>query len=180
MEEYLAPIVSASREVSRRGNIHNPTELKRIVSSLNENYETGADVDAPEPASITGKDNNEDKPKEQTSINKNIGAVVKEASLILQGNEEIEITYIERDSSGSIDSPFDYIYQEAVDPEEENAELQVQLFKSHPLWNKKIDPEVQKILATSDAIYRVLVEKLHFDTSDALKIRNEWVKKRTN
>lgn len=180
MEEYLAPIVSASRDVSRRGNIHNPTELKRIVSSLNENYETGADVDAPESAPITGKDNNEDKPKEPTSINKNIGAVVKESSLILQDNSEIEITYIERDSSGSIDSPFDYIYQEALDPEEENAELQVQMFKSHPLWNKKIDPEVQKILATSDAIYRVLVEKLHFDTSDALKIRNEWVKKRTN
>ena len=53
------------------------------------------------------------------------------------------------------------------------------LFKNHPLWKKKIDDEVKQILATSDAIYRVLVEKLGLDTSNALKIRNEWVSKRT-
>ena len=96
----------------------------------------------------------------------------------MQDRGEIEITYLEKESNGSIESPFDYIFQEALDPDEENAELQVLLFKNHPLWAKKIDPEVQKILAISDSIYRVLVEKMHFDTSDALKIRNEWVKKR--
>ena len=37
-----------------------------------------------------------------------------------------------------------------------------------------------KILATSDAIYRVLVEKLGKDTNEALKIRNEWINQRVS
>ena len=57
--------------------------------------------------------------------------------------------------------------------------LQVLLFKNHPLWKKKVDDDVKKVLATSDAIYRLLVEKLSYDASKALKIRNEWVVKRT-
>ena len=44
---------------------------------------------------------------------------------------------------------------------------------------KKVDKDVIKILATYDAIYRVLVEKLGYDTSDALKIRNQWMASRT-
>ena len=63
--------------------------------------------------------------------------------------------------------------------EDDKAELQVILFKNHPLWSKKVDDEVRKIIATSDAIYRMLVEKLGCETSKALKIRNEWLTKRT-
>lgn len=177
MEEYLAPIVSASRDVSRQKNINNPSELKRIVSKLNNDYgneELGTDQDEAE----AGKKVENSKGAKDLPLSKKIGAIVKESSLILQDRGEIEITYLEKESNGSIKSPFDYIFQEALDPDEENAELQVLLFNNHPLWVKKIDPEVQKILAISDSIYRVLVEKMHFDTSDALKIRNEWVKKR--
>lgn len=181
MFEFLSSIATASREVSQKGNVHNNKELKRIVSKLNENYGNENPYIEPDiqvSNDYVQKDN--EIPKDKISINKNIGAVIKESSLILQDKGEIDITYIVKDINGNVESPFDYIYQEALDPDEENDELQVLLYKNHFLWNKEIDPDVQKILATSDAIYRVLVEKLNIDTSDALKIRNEWLKNRTN
>jgi hypothetical protein len=62
---------------------------------------------------------------------------------------------------------------------QEPQELQVLVYKNHPLWRKKIDGEVRKIIATSDAIYRALVVDLDVDSRKALKIRNEWVTQRT-
>ena len=94
----------------------------------------------------------------------------------------IDITYLEKDGRSDNKAPFDYIFDEADAEEEEedvHSELQVIMFKNHPLWSKKVDDEVKKILATSDAIYRMLVEKLDFETSEALKIRNEWIGRRT-
>ena len=179
MTDFLKDIVAASRAVSKKGNINKPTELKRIVSKLNEDYDTGTSInmDAKD-QEIAGKSNTEETKKE-TSINENIEAIVKEKSLTLQDGREIAIIYLERESD-VINAPFDYIYQEPLDEEEDDEELQVILFKNHPLWDKKVDSEVQKILATSDAIYRVLVEKLNYDTSEALKIRNEWIRQRTS
>lgn len=57
-------------------------------------------------------------------------------------------------------------------------ELLVIVYNNHPLWKKKVDDEARLILATQDSIYRMLVEKLQFETSKALKIRNEWLAKR--
>lgn len=176
MHEFLKDIVSASRDVSRKGNISKPTELKRIVSKLNADYGTGELTSSNETDKSAEKISPEHQKKE-TSINESIGAIVKEESLILKGGQEIAIVYLEKESD-IIDAPFDYIYQEPLD-EDDNAELQVILFKNHQLWEKRIDSEVQKILATSDAIYRVLVEKLHYETSESLMIRNEWIKERT-
>ena len=99
------------------------------------------------------------------------------SGLIEPDEGEIIITYLEKESGSSIHAPFDYIFAESDD--DDTAELQVLLFKNHPLWKKKVDDDVKKVLATSDAIYRLLVEKLSYDASKALKIRNEWVVKRT-
>ena len=54
-------------------------------------------------------------------------------------------------------------------------ELQVIVFKNHPLWKMKVEDKAKVVLAVQDSIYRLLVEKLQFDTAKALKIRNEWL-----
>lgn len=183
MENFLKPIVSASRDISRKGNVNNPTETRRIVSQLKKNL--GLDFEVNDVPSNYETNGNEEKlssgsREKKGTINDQIKAVVKEQSLVLDDIGEIEITYLEKTSGDTILAPFDYIYSDSLNPEEEKSELQVIVYNDHPLWTKKIDSEVQKILATSDAIYRVLVEKIKSDTSDALKIRNEWIRQRTN
>ncbi len=178
MKDYLKSIVSASYNVSRKGNINNPSEMKKIVSELHDNYDVEDEVkeeDFYSDSKVEGKSHSsEDK---RHSINDNIKNIVTENSLILEDEGEIIITFIEKEDGGGVQMPFDYIFSESED--EDKAELQVLLFKNHPLWKKKTDDEVKRILATADAIYRLLVEKLDMDTSKALKIRNEWMTKRT-
>jgi hypothetical protein len=99
---------------------------------------------------------------------------VNEKSLSLEDGSEIHITFIEKEEDGRDIGPFDYIFDFTQEPQE----LQVLVFKNHPLWKKRIDSEVRKIIATSDAIYRTLVVELGIDSRKALTIRNEWVSQR--
>ena len=181
MKEFLKPLVTASNKVSKKGNINKPEELKKIVTDLNEDYD--CDIDDIEGMDFVEepKDKKEKKGKTGStgSINEAIKTIVKEKTLILSDETEVEITYLEKDSPRNIQAPFDYIFSEASEFDEDRSELQVITFKDHPLWEKKVDKDVIKILATYDAIYRVLVEKLGYDTSDALKIRNQWMASRT-
>lgn len=182
MREYLKGIVAASNDISKKGNIRNPAELKRIVRSLHDDYGIDEEVNESDYSTDDGPDygrsgNGKSGNGGSTGINDSFKNIVTEEALILEDEGEILITYLEKEDAGSIRAPFDYIFAESED--DEKAELQVILFKSHPLWSKKVDDEVRKIIATSDAIYRMLVEKLGFDTSKALKLRNEWVAQRT-
>lgn len=181
MTQYLKSMVKASREISKKGNINKPYELKRIVKTLNEDYQIDVDDSILE-ANYSGnmsKDNESKNVAEKQSINDKIKGYIKEESLILDDFGEIEISYLEKE--GEYDFAFDYIYNDDnYDDDDLKKELQVIVIKNHPLWDKRIDSNIQKILSTSDAIYRMLVEKLHFDSSDAVKIRNEWINKRTS
>ena len=94
---------------------------------------------------------------------------------MLEDGSEIQITFVEKEEDGHDVGPYDYIFDIMQEPQE----LQVLVYKNHPLWRKKIDGEVRKIIATSDAIYRALVVDLDVDSRKALKIRNEWVSQRT-
>lgn len=179
MKDYLKGIVKASRDLSRKGNINKPSELKRIVKTLNEDYET--DFIEPETDNEYKNLNNasEKKSEDSKSINDNIKCYVKEKSLIVKDYGEIAITYIEKENNEIY--PFDYIFSEEMDDDEAesfSSELLVIVIKNHPLWQNKIDSEIKKTLATSDAIYRVLVEKLNREPSEAFKVRNEWINKR--
>ncbi len=181
MREYLKGIVTASSNISKKGNIRNPAELKKIIKTLHDDYQIEGEVNEEDysddniakgrggSGSPTGNNG--------SGINESFKNIVSEEALILEDEGEIVITYLEKEDGGSIQTPFDYIFSDSED--EDRSELQVILFKSHPLWKKKVDDEVRKIVATSDAIYRMMVEKLGIDTSKALKIRNEWVMKRT-
>ncbi len=44
MKEYLKGIVTASNNVSKKGNINNPSELKKIVNTLRDDYEVDGEV----------------------------------------------------------------------------------------------------------------------------------------
>ena len=170
MKEFLKGIVAASNSVSKQGNINKPSELKKIIKTLH------ADYDIPDTEDNTPLESEHDAEKDNTSkgsINNTIKCVVDEKSLVLEDNEEIVISLIEKDNSGNVAAPFDYIFSGYV--EDDKSELQVIVFKNHPLWQKKTDDEVKRILATSDAIYRMLVEQMNYETSKALKIRNEWL-----
>lgn len=177
MKEYLKGIVKASREVSKEGNISKPNKLKKIVTELNNYYNTEVQDDIVIDNQLN--ENLMEKEKNSQGINNGIKGYFKEETLVLDDIGEIEITFLEKESELAV--PFDYIYADGnyENKEKCNAELQVILIKNHPLWNKKVDIDVQKIIATSDSIYRMLIEKLKFDTSDALKIRNEWINQKT-
>ena len=174
MREFLKPIVTASNAVSKKGNINNPTALKKIINDLEDDY--GIEHDDDEPTEVQGGN----KKPIPSKITETIKTVVKERKLVLDTGEEIDISYIEKEMSSGIKAPFDYIFSESLDPDESNSELQVIVFKTHPLWAKKIDHDLMKILATSDAIYRLLVEKLSYDSSEALRVRNEWLSNRVD
>ena len=172
MKEFLKGVVAASRNISRGHNIDKPAERKAIINSLVKEYKLENDVvdsTLGEPDIASDED-----AKLKVSIHDTVKSIVSEKSLILEDGSEIYITFIEKEEGRDI-GPYDYIFDDDSEPQE----LQVLVFKNHPLWRKKIDGEVRKIIATSDAIYRFLVEQQGLDSRKALAIRNEWVSQRT-
>lgn len=173
MKDYLQGVVAASYNLSRKGNINKPKERKAIISQLEKDYNIENDGDETFIGCADNGSNEETKPS--TSINNTVKSIVTEKSLVLEDGSEIQITFVEKEEDGHDVGPYDYIFEMMKEPQE----LQVIVYKSHPLWKKKIDGEVRKIIATSDAIYRALVVDLDVDSRKALKIRNEWVSQRT-
>lgn len=173
MTEFLKGVVAASYNLSRKGNINKPKERKEIISLLSKDYHIEKESEG---ASVINEGVSQiEDIKLTTSINNTVKAIVKEKSLSLEDGSEIQITFIEKEEDGHNVGPYDYIFDMWQDPQE----LQVIVYKNHPLWRKKIDGEVRMIVATSDSIYRCLVEQLSYDCRKALTIRNEWVSQRT-
>lgn len=173
MKEFLKGVVTASYDLSRKGNINKPAERKAIISQLDKDYKIENEGEESFVGCADNGSNEETKPN--TSINNTVKSIVTEKSLVLEDGSEIQITFVEKEEDGHNVGPYDYIFDIMQEPQE----LQVLVYKNHPLWRKKIDGEVRKIIATSDAIYRALVVDLDIDSRKALKIRNEWVSQRT-
>lgn len=173
MKEFLKGVVTASYDLSRKGNINKPAERKAIISQLDKDYKIENEGEESFVGCADNGSNEETKPN--TSINNTVKSIVTEKSLVLEDGSEIQITFVEKEEDGHDVGPYDYIFDIMQEPQE----LQVLVYKNHPLWRKKIDGEVRKIIATSDAIYRALVVDLDIDSRKALKIRNEWVSQRT-
>ncbi len=175
MTEYLRQMVSASRHLSQKQNSSKPEEIKKVVKDLHEEYGVPYNEDD-YPDTNKGQTQTGSKAPDVT-ISNAIKTVVKESELQLEEEGIINISYVVKEEAGNMVVPFDYIFFSG--DEDDASELQVIVFKDHPLWKKQMNEEVKQILATSDAIYRMLVEKLEYDCSKALKIRNEWLVKRT-
>ena len=175
MREYLKAMVSASNKVSKKGNINKPGELRKIVGDLRDSYDEDPIEDLYQTDENASKGTKDDK----KSVKDTIKTIVKERTLVLKTEGEIEISYLEKTMSGKMKAPFDYIFDEA-DEAEIPGKLQVIVFTDHPIWSKKDNNEVVKVLATSDSIYRLLVEELNYNAYEARTIRDEWVWKRTS
>lgn len=179
MENYLRPMVSASNYISKKGNANKNSEIRKMVNKLHEDYNLEVPYsknDLDEENKSRGN-NEQEKP---TSINDTIKKYATEESLFLDNGREILIRFMEREGLSNTNVPFDYVFDEGDDEDDEISELQVIVYKDHPLWEKKIDDKVRRIIATQDSIYRMLVERLSDqikNTSQAVKIRNEWVMK---
>lgn len=172
MRKYLAGVVSASRDLSRKGNISKPKERKAIIAQLKTEYVV--EKDESESILDTVGEAVNDNQKQTVSIHNTVKSIISDSSLILEDGP-IMITYVEKEDDGQNVGPYDYICC-SVNGQEE---LQVNVYKNHPLWHKKIDGEVRRIIACSDAIYRFLVEENITDCRKALAIRNEWVAQQT-
>ena len=176
MTEYLRGVVKASRTISREHNHEKPAVLKKIVNDLREAYdEDPLDADAYAGQKGAQREKREDG-QTKHRVTDRVKTAVSERSLTLKDGRVVTIDFVEQTES-ELDVPFDYIFED-TDEDEGSLELQVVVLNDHPLWQKRYNPELRQILATSDAIYRVLVERLGYDASEAHMVRNEWVRKR--
>lgn len=179
MENYIKPLVSASRNLSRNHNSTKPAAVKEEALKLKKVYQPSSDNppivdDSIEPTEVaeTGQQVTDKSPRTKTK--ETISPVVKEESLTLEEGE-IRIALQKKDMSAD-SAPFDYVFDEHDDGQP--SDLTVVLYAGHKLWgNFTADIEkVARVLATSDAIYRMLVEKLDYDPRNAQNLRNEWIR----
>lgn len=174
MHEFLLPIVRASRSISRGGNINSPVEKKKIISALQSDYDI-ADAGPTDDNSESSSDDREKPESTGRSINNKVKTLIKEDVLILADGTRIPITLVEMTSNGHVNAPFDYIYNDAVDDE---PMLQVVVYTDHPIFQGKDSQNTIRILATADAIFRVLIDRHGIDSHEAFNIKNQWILKR--
>lgn len=193
MKDYLAPFVTASRNISQKKNIQKPEEVKKIINTLRDKFDipeynvisddnngydfSGLNYNNDDTSNVINNNNFQSK----SSLKENIKNIVTEDTLKLKDGREIKITYIQKElyAKSSKIGPFDYIFDEFEEESKINS-LQVINYKDHPLWNSDCDDNLIKILSVSDSIYRVLVEKLGFDVYEARLLRNEWIWNKTS
>ena len=108
MREYLKGIVAASNNLSKKGNIHNPTERKAIISQLDKDYSIENEgLDSPATATEYAS---YEEPQQNTSINNTVKSIVSEKSLLLEDGSEIQITFVEKEEDGHDVGHYDYIF----------------------------------------------------------------------
>lgn len=176
MKEFLKPIVKASRAISRKGNINNHGEKRKIVATLMDECGVADNSNniEQETEEIASEENIA--PQKQKSINDTVKTIVHENELELRNGTIIPIMLAERTANARVDAPFDYLYEDAL---EDNPTLTVVVYTDHPLFLQgKDNQKTINILATADAIYRVLVEHFDYDPGEAFNVKNRWIAKR--
>lgn len=174
MREFLKPIVKASRGLSRKGNINNPSTRNQIVSTMRE--ECGV-AENPHPASALASNASSieqggETIRTQRSVRDKLHTIVQVDELTLEDGTTIPIDLVEMVSAGRVNIPFDYIYEDAL---EDEPTLQAIVYTDHPLFTARDSQRTIRILATADAIFRVLVVEHGIDPHKAFNIRNEWI-----
>lgn len=174
MTEFLKPVVKASRALSRKGNINDPVERKRIVGEMQDDYGI-ADSSRDRDTSRQGERIKDDAEPQKRTVHTKVKDLITEDELVLENGTHIPITLVEVTSSDRVNAPFDFMYEDSL---EDEPELQVLVYTDHPLFTTKDNQETIRILATADAIYRVLVERHAIAPGKAFAIRNDWIMKR--
>lgn len=171
MHEFLKPIVKASHDLSRKGNINIPSEKKRIIQEMQQQYHMIPDVVPPD----KDDDNSGTETGRKRSVSTKQKTLIKEDELILDDGTRIPITVAEWVSSDRIGAPFDYTYDDLI---EDEPALQAVVYTDHPLFSNKDNKVTLQILATAEAILRVLIERYDMEPNKAFNIKNEWILKR--
>lgn len=189
MAEYLKPVVTASRTLSRKGNINRPEVKRQVVETLHAAYGVGSSDEAmleeylngsgADSADSTLEIGSEEASKDIVQVAKtDVHRVVEVESLELKDGKKIRISCQESGNFTAVPAPFDYTFSDS-DDDDEVYELTAIVNTGHALWTayKNTDMNLVCILATSDAIYRTLVERLGYEPRQAQNLRNEWIEK---
>lgn len=165
MKEFLKPVVRASRELSRKGNINSPVLARHIVSEMR----AGVGLEPPEPGGHGsegdegGESSDDDLPTHELPKLR-----VDLESLVLEDGRELSISLVEQElSTGG--TPFDFLLDEA------GIALLAVLNTSHPLFLETKDVEQLRILAIADSILRFLVDECSMSGRKAAEIRSAWI-----
>jgi hypothetical protein len=167
MHSFLKPIVAASSDLSRKGNIKIPAKRLEIVQKMRSDLGI-------EPATFTeqeeqGSDNHNGESGHDRSQSFEFPKLQVEADeLVLESGANILISRIER-SMGKNGPPFDYI--DAGDP----VDLQTVINTDHELFINTKDKDQLRKLGIADSILRYLVDKCGEESKAAVRIRNSWL-----
>lgn len=166
MEEFMKPIVRASRELSRQGNINSPAIRTGIVRTMRS--EAGVDplpVPGPTPDPTSG-----DEPPAVCGGSRELPRLqVDLEGLVLENGMRVMLSWVEADMSPS-GPPFDYL------PDDGDAMgIQAVLNTSHPLYAASKDLNQLRHLAVADSIQRCLVDRCALDGRAATEARNAWL-----
>ena len=166
MKEFLKPVVRASRELSRKGNINSPVLAQQIVSEMYvglglespRSHDGGSGGDA-----LGDQSSGDDQPKRELPKLR-----VDLESLVLEDGRELSLSLVEQElSTGG--TPFDFLLDEA------GLALLAVLNTSHPLFLETKDMEQLRILAIADSILRFLVDECGMSGRKAAEIRSAWI-----
>lgn len=166
MKEFLKPIVRASRELSRKGNINSPVRAQQIVSEMYsglglespQSSDGGSGGDGPVGSPSDGDEPVRELPKLSVDLD----------SLELEDGRRLSLSLVERELSSG-DTPFDFVLDES------GMALLAVVNTSHPLFRETKDEEQLRTLAIADSILRFLVDECGMNGRKAAETRNSWI-----
>jgi hypothetical protein len=166
MKEFLRPVVRASRDLSRRGNIKNPVVQRQIVKQMRDDLgvkQSMPTFDASDDASPKVVENPEDCPRPELPR-----LQIEKTSLQVDG-VKINLSSIEKEAPEL--GPFDYIKDDVV---KDAPTLLTIINTAHGIFSFSKDRDQLRILATADSIFRYLIES-GTNPRKAAEARSTWI-----
>lgn len=190
MTEFMKPVVRASRELSRQGNINVSASRSKIIDQMRAEFRLpplGVAAGGSGDAGGRGGDIAGDGDSGGAADGPGTGAIgfdesgsrsgglpkvkVEAEEVVLEDGTRLSISRIETSLSDD-GLPFDYLY-DGQDP----VELQTIVSTTHPLFAASKDLEQLRQLAVADSILRYLVDRCGIESRRAVEVRNAWLLK---
>ncbi|MBW2560062.1 MAG: ATP-binding protein [Deltaproteobacteria bacterium] len=165
MREFLKPIVKASRELSRKGNIHKSKMAGSIVTTMRASVGVVPAGDLHGAGTVEESGVVEPLDEECAELPK---LTVDPEFLQLADGSRISVSLVEK-SLSSNGTPYDFLFAA------QGSSLQTVLNTNHPLFEGTKDKDLLCLVAKSDSILRYLVEERGESGRKAAEIRNEWI-----
>ena len=162
MREFLKPIVKASRDLSRKGNINKPGQAQEIVQDM---Y-AGLGLDQPkvwEEATGDGVDGSDGEDAQRPELPR---IRVETQLLQLEGNLSVSLSSVEREIPGG-GTPFDFMW--------DGTTLLTVINLAHPLVANTKDRDQLRLLASADSILRFLISERGLTPLRAAEVRGSWI-----